>query len=50
MSHVRLRECSDCDASLTLNEVKREWTFRSFSKATGEAFTPSPPSEESHIS
>lgn len=30
MSHVRLRECSDCDASLTLNEVKGEWTFRKF--------------------
>lgn len=61
MSDVRLREWSDCDVSLTPNEVKREWrlggrvldccaVLGSFNKATGETLTQRQPSEESHVS
>lgn len=49
MSHVRLGEGSDCDASLNLKDVGREQGWEgprllgSFNKATEEHFTQSQP-------
>lgn len=52
MSHVRLGEWSDCDASLILKEVRREQEWEgprllgSFNKTAEEHFTQSQPPDD----